>query len=102
MSRAHRVVPPAWPSMTLVMLFAVHMCGCNVVGPMSLSGGRAVYAAVINTTEDEQLLNVIVRQRYDQSAGMLSVASLTANLRASPRSKSRTRWCGSTPAPSIL
>jgi hypothetical protein len=75
------LVPTAWLRMTLVILFAVQVSGCNVVGPMSLAGGRAVYAEVVNTTEDEQLLNVIVRQRYDESAGMLSVASITANLR---------------------
>jgi hypothetical protein len=38
---------------------------------------------VINRTEDEQILNVIVRLRYDETFGMMSVASVTANLRFS-------------------
>ena len=40
---------------------------------------------MINRTEDEQILNVLVRMRYDESFGMLSVASVTANLRVSAR-----------------
>jgi hypothetical protein len=64
----------------LVLLSALGFCGCAVVGPGSITAGRGVYAEVINQTEDEQILNVIVRQRYDQTFGMMSVASVTANL----------------------
>jgi hypothetical protein len=56
------------------------MCGCAVVGPQSITAGRGVYAEVINRTEDEQILNVLVRLRYDETFGMMSVASVTANL----------------------
>ena len=59
---------------------ALGFCGCAVVGPQSITAGRGVYAEVINRTEDEQILNVIVRQRYDETFGMISVASVTANL----------------------
>jgi hypothetical protein len=38
---------------------------------------------VINRTEDEQILNMLVRLRYDETFGMLSVASVTANIRFS-------------------
>jgi hypothetical protein len=55
--------------------------GCAVVGPASLSNGRAVYNEVINYTEDQQILNVIVRERYGQTFGMLKVASVTANVK---------------------
>jgi len=67
----------------LVLLSALGFCGCAVVGPQSITAGRGVYAEVINRTEDEQILNVIVRQRYDETFGMMSVASVTANLRFS-------------------
>jgi len=43
--------------------------------------GRGAYTDVINRTEDEQILNVLVRQRYDETFGMLAVASVTASLR---------------------
>jgi hypothetical protein len=55
--------------------------GCNTLGRTSLSSGRGSYNEVINRTEDEQILQLIVRQRYDESAGMLAVASVTANLK---------------------
>ena len=67
----------------LVLLSALGFSGCAVVGPQSITAGRGVYAEVINRTEDEQILNVIVRQRYDETFGMMSVASVTANLRFS-------------------
>ena len=46
-------------------------------------GGRGMYAEVINRTADEEILNVIVRMRYDETFGMISVAGVTANLRFS-------------------
>ena len=56
--------------------------GCNVLGPPAIANGRAVYNEVINTTEDEQVLGIILRERYDQTFGMLTVASVTANISA--------------------
>jgi hypothetical protein len=52
-----------------------------VIGPRSITAGRAAYAEVINQTEDQQILNALVRSRYDETFGMISVASVTANLR---------------------
>ena len=43
------------------------LCGCATVGPVSIAAGRGAYAEVINRTEDEQILNVVVRQRYDET-----------------------------------
>lgn len=59
------------------------LCGCNVAGPAALSSGRGTYNAVINATEDEQILAMLVRDRYDDTFGMLAVASVTANIRVS-------------------
>jgi hypothetical protein len=67
----------------LFVLTALCLCGCATVGPQSITAGRGVYTEVINRTEDEQILNVLVRQRYDETFGMISVASITANLKFS-------------------
>ena len=64
----------------LMLLFAMGFWGCAVIGPQSITAGRGVYSEVINHTEDEQILNIIVRMRYDETFGMMSVASVTANL----------------------
>lgn len=55
--------------------------GCAFVGPRALDRGRPTYNAVINATEDQQILSMIVRRRYDETFGMLAVASVTANIR---------------------
>jgi len=65
----------------LLLLGALGLCGCAVIGPRSITAGRVVYADVINRTDDEQILNMIVRMRYLETSGLISVASITANLR---------------------
>ena len=66
----------------LILVFAaVIQVGCAIAGPASISNGHRVYNRVINTTEDEQLLSYIVRERYDETAGMLTISSVTASLR---------------------
>jgi hypothetical protein len=65
----------------LITLVVLGLCSCAVVGPRSITSGRGDYAEVINRTEDEQILNVIVRQRYNETFGMMTVASITANLK---------------------
>lgn len=51
------------------------------MGPASISNGRMAYNEVINYTEDQQILNAIVRERYGQTFGMLAVSSVTANIK---------------------
>jgi len=67
----------------VVILAVLGVCGCAVVGPQSISAGRGVYTETINRTSDEQTLNMLVRLRYDETFGMMSVASVTANLKFS-------------------
>ena len=67
----------------LLIAGVLGLCGCATIGPQSITAGRGAYTEVINSTEDEQILNVIVRQRYDETFGMISVASITANLQFS-------------------
>jgi len=65
------------------------LCGCSrVLGPRATLGpgaivrGRGLYNEVISATNNEQTLQLIVRARYGEPAGLLSVASVTANLQA--------------------
>jgi hypothetical protein len=77
-----------------LLLLVLNGAGCAVVGPASISNGRAVYNEVINYTEDQQILNVIVRERYGQTFGMLSVASVTANVKFRANASSEFRAWG--------
>ena len=52
------------------------------LGPGAIVRGRGLYNEVITATNNEQTLELIVRARYGEPAGLLSVASVTANLRA--------------------
>ncbi len=73
----------------LVAAALVSECGCSGVlgsraslGPGAIIRGRGLYNEVITATNNEQTLELIVRARYGEPAGLLSVASVTANLRA--------------------
>jgi hypothetical protein len=64
-----------------ILVYALGIYGCATVGPQSITAGRGLYNEVINRTEDEQVLNALVRLRYNETFGMISVASVTASLR---------------------
>ena len=55
--------------------------GCAQIGPASISHGRGAYNEVITKTDDEQSLTFIVRLRYGLTTNLLTVASITANVR---------------------
>jgi len=61
---------------------------CSILGPRSLATGRGAYNRIINQTEDEQFLSMIVRQRYDETFGMLAVSSVTSSISASAAASS--------------
>ncbi|HTP63674.1 MAG TPA: hypothetical protein VMJ14_16515 [Burkholderiales bacterium] len=67
----------------LLLAASLACAGCALVGPASISNGRGVYSDVINNTEDEQLLKVIVLERFGQTFGMLTVSSVTASIKVS-------------------
>ena len=52
------------------------------LGPGAIVRGRGLYNQVINETNNQQTLELIVRARYGEPFGLLSVASVTANLRS--------------------
>jgi len=70
------------PVALLVALASLWLPGCASFGPNTLAGGRGLYNEVINATEDEQTLNMIVRDRYAETFGMLAVTNVTASVRA--------------------
>jgi len=51
------------------------------LGPGAIVRGRGLYNQVISDTNNQQTLELIVRARYGEGFGLLSVASVTANLR---------------------
>ncbi len=57
------------------------LSGCAVVGPRSISMGRADYNEAINRTEDEQMLLSIVKGRYGETFSLLAVSGVAANVR---------------------
>lgn len=61
--------------------------GCAVVGPSSLSRGRAAYAEVIAETNAEQSLGVLVRVRYGAPWSLVAVSSVTAQVRFSTNAR---------------
>src|SRR5262245_35809717 len=56
------------------------LAGCAWLGPEIIRSGRPAYNDAILTTNDEQLLQNVVRLRFGDSVGFLTVASVTANV----------------------
>jgi hypothetical protein len=68
-------------TLTILFLILYAFSGCALVGPRSISTGRADYSEVINKTEDEQMLLSIVKGRYGETLSLLAVSSVAANVR---------------------
>jgi len=56
------------------------LSGCTQLGPKVLRSGRPAYNNAILATNDEQLLQNIVRLRFVDSLGFLTASSVTANI----------------------
>ena len=65
------------------------LCGCAVVGPTSISMGRADYNEAINKTDDAQMLMSIVRGRYGETFSLLAVTGVAANVRFGTKTRTR-------------
>jgi len=70
-------------SLVITALVGSVLAGCNVVGPSSIRGGRLAYNEAINDTNNQQMLMMIVHNRYEERGNMLMVGSVTANIRIS-------------------
>lgn len=62
-------------------LLSVVLSGCSVVGPQAISNGRLAYNDVIAKTNDQQMLMVMLKNRYEERGSLLAVSSVTANVR---------------------
>jgi hypothetical protein len=51
--------------------------------------GRGLYTQVISDTDSQQTLQLIVRTRYGEPSGLISVSSVTANLRTTATANSQ-------------
>jgi hypothetical protein len=65
---------------TAALALAAILAGCAWLGPEIIRSGRPAYNDAILTTNDEQLLQNIVRMRFGDSVGFLTVSSVTANV----------------------
>jgi len=73
-----------WQGFLTFTIFCVVLgtvSACSVVGPRSISMGRADYNEAINKTEDEQMLLSIVKGRYGETFSLLAVSGVAANVR---------------------
>ena len=57
------------------------LTGCTMVGPRSISMGRADYNEAVNKTENEQLLLALVKGRYGEVSSLMAVGGVAANIR---------------------
>ena len=57
------------------------LTGCTVVGPAAIHSGRLTYNAAITETNNQQMLMVLIHNRYAEGSNLLAVASVTANVR---------------------
>lgn len=56
------------------------LSGCTTVGPAAIHSGRLAYNDAIIETDNQQMLMVIVRNRYGERSNLLAVSSVTANI----------------------
>jgi hypothetical protein len=61
------------------------LVGCTVVGPDVIRSGRMAYNEAITETDNQQILNLVIRDRYEERGHLLSVASVTANVSVTTR-----------------
>ena len=72
---------PAGKAYCLVLaVLGMFLAGCTVVGPAAISSGRLAYNDAITTTDNQQMLMILIQNRYGERGHLLTVASVTANV----------------------
>jgi hypothetical protein len=56
------------------------LAGCTVVGPTAIRSGRLAYNEAVTETNNQQMLMILVNNRYEERGSLLAVASVTANV----------------------
>jgi len=64
----------------LTGILTAMLSGCTIVGPATISSGRLAYNEAITATDNQQMLMVLVHERYGERGHLLNVASVTANV----------------------
>jgi hypothetical protein len=67
-------------TLVCALISALGSAGCGLIGPTSIRGSRAAYNEAIISTNNQQVLGMIVRIRYGEPTGLLAVSSITANM----------------------
>ena len=74
-----------YPGPVFTCLLCCLMMGCTVVGPKSIRSGRMAYNEAISETNNQQILKLVVQDRYEERGNLLAVSSVTANVKVSSR-----------------
>ncbi|MFC1688383.1 hypothetical protein ACFL07_01825 [Pseudomonadota bacterium] len=69
----------------ITCLLCCVLVGCSVVGPKSIRSGRMAYNEAISETNNQQILKIVVQDRYEERGSLLAVSSVTANVKISSR-----------------
>jgi len=65
---------------TVVVLLASASTGCGFIGPEVISNGRSAYNLAVSETDNQQMLMIAIRDRYQERGSLLAVTSVTANV----------------------
>ncbi len=63
-----------------ILVIQLGLAACTVVGPNAIYSGRLAYNAAISETNNQQMLMVLVNNRYGETTHLLNIASVTANV----------------------
>lgn len=69
----------------ITCLLCCLLMGCTVVGPKSIRSGRMAYNEAISETNNQQILKIVVQDRYEERGNLLAVSSVTANVKITSR-----------------
>lgn len=70
---------PIGPLSFAALVLPLVLGGCNAIGPAAIHTGRADYNEAIWTTNSQQIFTLMVRNRFDESAGLLAVSTVNAS-----------------------
>jgi hypothetical protein len=68
-------------SRAILAICVCALAGCAISGPAAIRNGRQLYNDALVATNNQQVLAMILRMRYQEPAALLAVSSVTANIR---------------------
>lgn len=74
------ILRASFTRLLLASLTATVLHGCTIVGPTAINSGRLAYNEAITATDNQQMLMVLIHNRYGERGHLLNVASVTANV----------------------